>query len=257
MAEALDTKRLNLYLNPKQPLDEEELDEFRPLIKKRKEGIPLQYITGKVNFMGLTLQVDKRALIPRPETEELVEKIIAKHRGEQTKKMLDLGTGSGAIAIALARFMNNPRIMAIDIDSSALDLARDNATTNQVQDNITFRRSDWFEEIDGKFDLIVSNPPYVSADKMEDLEPKIKNHEPTKALDGGKNGLEEIESVLTQAPAYLNNNGQLWLEISSEQSQKAKELGKQVGLYDELTLFKDASGQDRMLLCIKRGLENG
>lgn len=247
LAHALKVDRLQLYLNPERPLEEEELDRYRPLIKKRREGTPLQYVTGKVNFMGFPLKVDKRALIPRPETEELTEEILDAHRGKEGLKVLDLGTGTGAIVIALAKFLVGGELSAVDIDEETLQLATENAEMNDVREEISFILSDWFEEVEGEFDLIVSNPPYVSASELEELDPQITDHEPRRALDGGEGGLEEIDRILKAAPPYLNPEGRLYLEIGAQQGEEVEEIVGGIAELEQAKLLQDTGGQDRII----------
>ncbi|MFQ6117965.1 MAG: peptide chain release factor N(5)-glutamine methyltransferase, partial [Candidatus Bipolaricaulia bacterium] len=178
LAHALKVERLTLYLEPERVLGEEELARFRMLIRKRRAGVPLQYLLGEVEFMGLKLGVDGRALIPRPETEGLVELILRDVEPETEVEILELGTGSGAIAVALAKFLPQCRITATDISREALELARENAARNGVEGRIEFLESDWFAEVSGRFDLIVANPPYVSIEELEELPGEVREHEP-------------------------------------------------------------------------------
>ncbi len=252
LAHSLQTERLNLYLYPDRPLTEEELDDFRPMIKKRRKGIPIQYITGKVNFMGLNLKVDKRALIPRPETEEMIEHILSEHKGKEGLKILDLGTGCGAIAIALGKFLIGPEITASDISEDALKLARENAVRNEVEDSTEFIKSDWFEEIEGKFDLIVTNPPYVGREEMENLDPKIKDHEPDLALNGGEKGLEEVRHILANAADFMNSSGSLYVEIGADQGEKVVEEARGQHAFCNVETLKDSREKDRILTLGKK-----
>ncbi len=252
LAHTLDVDRLNLYLNPDRPLSAQELEEFRPLIKKRKSGEPLQYITGKSSFMGLTLRIDKRSLIPRPETEEMTEEILSQFREESGLKVLDLGTGSGAIAIALAKFLIEPQVTAVDKSPEVLELARKNATLNDSSEYIKFHESDWFSEVTESYDLIVSNPPYVASTEIEKLSAKIKRHEPIEALDGGKDGLGEIKQILDKVPDYLTDNGAIFLEIGYNQGENVKKLATECNLAD-ITLITDSNDKDRILYGKKKG----
>ncbi|MBS3765416.1 peptide chain release factor N(5)-glutamine methyltransferase, partial [Candidatus Bipolaricaulota bacterium] len=219
LAHTLDVDRLDLYINPDRPLDQEELDQFRPLVKKRKSGQPLQYLTGQISFMGLNLKIDERALIPRPETEEMTEEILSQFREREKTKVLDLGTGSGAIAIALARFLVEPEILAVDRSTEALALARENAERNELTDRVEFRESDWFSEVSGQFDVIVSNPPYVESAELSKLKSEVRDHEPREALDGGEDGLREIEKILKNSSNHLTNDGAVFLEIGHDQGE--------------------------------------
>ncbi|MFP4589191.1 MAG: peptide chain release factor N(5)-glutamine methyltransferase [Candidatus Acetothermia bacterium] len=246
LAHSLDVDRLDLYLEPDRPLTQEELDQFKPLIKQRREGTPIEYVIGKVNFMGLTLKIDKRGLIPRPETEELVEQVLSAHRPQKDLKVLDLGTGSGAIAIALAKFLVNPSITAVDIDPDTLSLAKDNAQLNSAADRITFLQSDWFAGVEGSFDLIVTNPPYVSARELEDLDPKIKDHEPLQALDGGRDGLESIDRIVRNSHKFVNESGYLYIEIGANQGRDVKRILRECD-YSKVQLREDLAGRDRIV----------
>ncbi len=246
LAHTLDVDRLDLYVNPDRPLDEKELDEFRPLIKQRKSGRPLQYLTGEVSFMGLSLKIDDRALIPRPETEEMTEEILSQYRDQEGLKVLDLGTGSGAISIALARFLVQPEILAVDSSSEALELARTNAERNELEERIEFRQSDWFSEVSDTFDVIVSNPPYVKSSEISDLKEEVKGHEPTEALDGGEDGLREVDKILAEAPAYLSQDGAIFLEIGHEQGEEVKKMATANDL-SSVNLQKDTQGKDRVI----------
>lgn len=252
LAHTLDMDRLNLYLNPDRPLTAQELDEFRPLIKKRKSGEPLQYITGKSSFMGLTLTIDKRSLIPRPETEEMTEEILSQFREESGLQVLDLGTGSGAIAIALAKFLINPQVTAVDKSPEVLELAQKNAILNDSSEYIEFYESDWFSEVNKSYDIIVSNPPYVASTEIENLSPKIKRHEPIEALNGGEDGLTDIKQILDKAHDYLTDNGAIFLEIGYNQGKKVKKLATESDLA-KITLIKDSKDKDRILYGKKKG----
>jgi len=252
LAHTLDVDRLSLYLNPNRPLNQEELDEFRPLIKKRKSGEPLQYITGKTSFMGITLKIDQRALIPRPETEELTEEILSQYRDRSNLNVLDLGTGSGAIAIALAKFLVNPEVTAIDKSEAALELARQNASVNDVEDTIYFEESHWFSKVTGRYEIIVSNPPYIPSSEIENLDSKIRDHEPLDAIDGGEDGMREISKIVNQAPDFLADDGTLFLEISYDQGNKTVELVDNSGL-KQVSLVQDINDKDRIICGRKKG----
>ncbi len=196
--------------------------------------------------MGLGLKIDDRALIPRPETEEMTEEILSQYRGQEGLKVLDLGTGSGAISIALARFLVQPEILAVDSSPEALELARTNAENNELNERIEFRQSDWFSEVSGNFDVIVSNPPYVKSSDISNLKEEVKGHEPIEALDGGENGLREVERILADAPKYLSDDGAVFLEIGHQQGEKVKEMARANDL-SSVDLQKDTQGKDRVI----------
>ncbi|MFB6290168.1 MAG: peptide chain release factor N(5)-glutamine methyltransferase [Candidatus Bipolaricaulia bacterium] len=246
LAHTLDVDRIQLYMNPDRPLDEKELKSFKPLIKKRKSGQPLQYITGQVSFMGLSLKVDDRALIPRPETEEMTEEILGEFRQFEGVKVLDLGTGSGAIAIALARFLVEPTVTAVDKSPEALELAKENAGRNDLGTSIEFRQSDWFSEVSETYDVIVSNPPYVPSSSLKELKEEIKDYEPAEALDGGAEGLKEIKNILDQVEGYLTEGGAVFLEIGHEQGKEVKNYATSQNLQN-IRLIEDSQGTDRIL----------
>ncbi|MFB6215101.1 MAG: peptide chain release factor N(5)-glutamine methyltransferase, partial [Candidatus Bipolaricaulia bacterium] len=251
LAYTLDVDRIQLYMNPDRPLDENELNNFRPLVKERRSGQPLQYITGQVSFMGLSLKVDERALIPRPETEEMTEEILEEFRDSEGVKVLDLGTGSGAIAIALARFLVEPTITAVDKSPEALELAKENARRNDLGNRIEFRHSDWFSEVSENYDVIVSNPPYVPSSKLEELKEEIKDHEPPEALDGGEEGLQEIKNILDQVEGYLAEGGAVFLEIGHDQGGEVKNSAAAQNL-SNVRLIEDSQGTER-ILCGSKG----
>lgn len=196
--------------------------------------------------MGLSLEIDDRALIPRPETEEMTEEILSQYRDQEELKVLDLGTGSGAISIALARFLVQPEILAVDSSSEAIELARTNAERNELKEKIEFRQSDWFSKVSGTFDVIVSNPPYVKSSEISDLKEEVKGHEPTEALDGGTDGLREVDRILAEAPAYLSKDGAIFLEIGHQQGEEVKKMATANDL-SSVNLQKDTQGKDRVI----------
>ena len=238
----LDVKRLELYLHSSDVISEDEIKEIQRLIDRRRKGEPLQYILGETEFYGYRIFINKNVLIPRPETELLVEKVI--NENNKTKSVLEIGTGSGAIAIALAKNLNLDRIDAIDISKEALKLARKNAKENSVE--INFYQSDIFENIEGKFDIIVSNPPYISGKEYEKLPAEIKNYEPINALLASENGLIFYKKILEKAKEYLTKNGKIYFEIGYDQAEKIKEIAK-LNCFGKVSVFKDLNGFDRIM----------
>ncbi|HED03705.1 MAG TPA: peptide chain release factor N(5)-glutamine methyltransferase [Candidatus Fraserbacteria bacterium] len=224
LAQVLNQDRLELYLHPDRRLTPEQRTSFRRLVKLRHGGTPLQYLTGAVEFYNCRLRVNGSALIPRPETEQLVERVLTDRQGQPLGRTLDLGTGTGAIAIALALACPEAQLTACDSSVEALELAQENAMLNGVAERIVFQRSDWFAQLSGRFDLIISNPPYVSSEELAGLAPEVRCHEPTVALDGGADGLECLRAIIAQAPCYLNPGGQLYLEIGFEQAEAVQRL---------------------------------
>ena len=248
LAHALGTERLELYLNPQRVLSIKERARFKQLIAKRVQGAPLQYLIGTVDFMGCELGVNKAVLIPRFETEELVEKVLQDVNSQSALNILELGTGSGAIAIALAQHLKQAKITATDISAEALEVARKNAQHNGVFEKIIFLKSDWFSEVSGAFDVIISNPPYVDSQSLREL-PKEVKQEPQIALDGGEAGLEAIRTIIEQAPLYLVEGGRLYLEIGETQAQSVFALARKT--FRTAEILKDSASRDRFLRAFK------
>jgi len=215
---ALGLPRMQLYLQFERPLMERELETIRVLLRRRAAHEPLQYIVGETEFFGLTLKVDARALIPRPETEYLVSLLTERlGTGEvpAPSRILDLGTGTGAIALALASHWDAAQVVALDASSDALALARENAERNGFGDRVAFLESDWFSalasnaeaRVGAPFDLIVSNPPYLSAEEVAESLAEVKHHEPMRALSPGESGMEALRKIVAEAPRYLRGSG--------------------------------------------------
>ena len=244
IAHSLGIKRLDLYLDLERPLTELQLAELRPLVKRRAGREPLQYIIGSTEFYGLNLKVDKRALIPRHETEELVD-LILKNVDDAPKRILDLGTGSGAIALALASKLPESSVTAVDQSADALALASDNASALGLDERVTFLEGNWWAPIkDGEtFDLIVSNPPYLTEDEMTTAEPEVVDYEPNDALVAGSDGLDDFRILLEGAPKFLTDDGLLAMETGIAQSKALSALSKQAGLSGES--LEDLSGRPR------------
>lgn len=228
--------------------DEEYLKKYLPKekledgIKKLKQGIPVQYIVGNVNFYGNTLKVDKNVLIPRFETELLVEKTInyAKKYLKEPLKIVDLGTGSGAIAITLKKKLNSS-VDAVDISKEAIKVAKENSKLNNVE--INFIHSNMLEKINKKYDIIISNPPYIAFD--EEVEEIVKNNEPHIALYADNDGLEYYEIILKNALKHINKPGLIAFEIGMNQGKKIEKLGKRYLKTDNIKIEQDLSGKDR------------
>jgi len=227
-----------LILKSNQPLDIKAEGAFFAAIDRRIKHEPLQYIMGQWEFMGLTFKTDPRGLIPRPETELIVEEAL-KYKPTQ---VLDVCTGSGCIAIAMKK-LSNASVTAIDISPEALSLARENATFHNETD-IKFIQSDMLSSVDPQtFDIIISNPPYIPTAHIDDLQPEL-NHEPKLALDGGKDGMEPYRRLIPQAISYLTKGGVLLLEIGPP---AVKTILLEAG-YDIVKIIKDYSGHDRVIV---------
>ncbi len=248
LAEILHCKRLDLYLSFDKPLSENELNLYRESIKQRAMRIPLQYILGYVEFFGLKINVNQNVLIPRPETELLVEKIINDFKSIKNLRILDIGSGSGNISLSLAKNLENSFVTGIDISDKAIEVAIDNAIKNSVA-NVEFKLLDIMtEEIfnQGKFDLIVSNPPYVSKNDYQTLEPELKVHEPRVALTDNADGLTFYNRIITIAKNILKQQGYLYFEIGKDQHEIIYGLMNQQN-FNNIKIQKDYSGIERMI----------
>lgn len=245
---ALDLKRMQLYLQFERPLTEAELEKIRPLVKRRVNREPLQYILGETEFAGLKLKVDRRALIPRPETEYLVE-LLAGKLAASPADILDLGTGTGALALALAVKYPEARVTAVDKVPDALVLASENAAALNLASRVRFVVSDWFSKLtpDERFDLIVANPPYLTEIEIKEAAPEVREHEPHSALVAAEEGRADLENILRQARAFLNAGGLLACETGIAQHARLCELARQCG-YARIESLRDLTGRDRYLL---------
>jgi release factor glutamine methyltransferase len=251
IAHVLGLKRLDLYLDMDRPLTEAQLSELRPLVKRRAGREPLQYILGYSEFCGMKLQVDPRALIPRPETEELVE-LLRERLVQHPARILDLGTGSGAIAIALANLYPHADITATDQSPAALELARVNAASFVSGNSIQFKQGSWFDAVAAgtHYDLIVANPPYLTEAEMQTAAPEVAAHEPTTALVAGTDGLADLQAILTGAGAHLAPGGLLALETGIDQHAALDAIASKAGLPGEGRT--DLSGRPRFYFASQR-----
>ncbi len=248
MAYTLDKPKEYIIINDKQILKDEVLKKYNFNINRVKEGYPLQYITKNQEFMKLNFYVDDNVLIPQPDTEILVENVIKICNTEfkgQAIKILDLCTGSGAIAISLKKYLDNIEVIATDISTYALGVACKNAKANNVE--IKFIESDMFKNINDKYDIIVSNPPYIERQVLKSL-PKDVQHEPIIALDGGEDGLDFYREISDNAYKYLNKDGYLILEIGYNQKNSVIELLKNREKYKDIKCIKDLSENDRVII---------
>jgi release factor glutamine methyltransferase len=250
----LNKSRLQLYLHFEMPIFQEHLTPFRELIKKRIERIPVSYLTNRKEFLSLEFYVDERVLIPRPETEQLVETILAT-KTDTPQRLLELGTGSGAIATSLAVHQSEWDIVATDISEPALAVAQKNAETHACTAQITFMSGDLFEPIQTiasaeqrRFDWIVCNPPYVKNVERESLSPDVRDHEPEIALFAGEDGLAVIRRLISEAPQYLAPNGKLLFEIGATQAEPVLALIDAEPAYCTYELLKDYAKKDRLVL---------
>jgi len=217
MAHALDRKRIELYLDFERELTETELEPLRKLVKRRSAGEPLQHLLGNVEFCGLTFLCDKRAMVPRPETEQLVELVEARIENRESR-IVDVGTGSGVIAITLAAKLPEVKILAVDVSDDALALAQENAAMLNLKDRVDFLKSRLLENVEGAFDLIVANLPYISIHDRHTLSREVL-HDPEVALFAGIRGDELVSELIDQASTRLQAGGLLALEIGLGQSE--------------------------------------
>ena len=234
-----------LFLSMDEPINAERIKEYLILIDKRCKGQPLQHITGMQEFMGITFKVSDKVLIPRRETEELVERLL-KIIGNKDCTVLDLCTGSGAIGISLGK-LSKAKVLCSDFSEDALKIAKENIISNDVSENVKLIHSNMFENIRGEFDIIVSNPPYIRTRDIEELETEVKEHEPIIALDGGEDGLKYYRVIINEAFKYLKKGGLLAMEIGYDQGSEVRNIIRENPNYGEATIIKDFSGKDRIV----------
>lgn len=247
------TDRVGLFLRANQEVDEETQRKYFELITEREKRIPLQHITGTQEFMGLDFEVNKNVLIPRQDTEILVEEAARIIRGDNPRmrarknwKVLDLCCGSGAIGISLARICGNTKVTCADYSKEALEVAQRNAASNRVK--IKFRHGDLFGAVGRrKYDMIVSNPPYIKSHMIPILQDEVKTHEPMMALDGGEDGLIFYRKIVDQASARLKKNGVLIFEIGHDQAEDVSQLIQETGKFTKVHVVKDLAGHDRVV----------
>ncbi len=245
---ALGLKRMQLYLQFERPLTEPELEKIRPLVKRRGNREPLQYIVGETEFSGLKLKVDRRALIPRPETEYLVELVLGRLTLPPAS-ILDLGTGSGAIALVLATKFPAATVTAVDKSADALSLARENAEALGLVSRVSFIHSDWLTGLpaDMRYQLIVANPPYLSDGEVREAQPEVKDYEPLAALSAGENAAADLERIIREARRHLAPGGLLACETGIAQHAQLQPLAADAG-YGRAESLRDLTGRERYLL---------
>lgn len=241
--------RLEFYKNPDMSISEKQFTAFRNLIARRLQWEPVAYITGRKEFWSFTLEVNSSVLIPRPDTEIIIEEALNIYRNFTSLpvRILDIGTGSGAIALALALEIAGAKVVATDISIAALSLAQKNAATLGLKEKIDFRQGNLFEPVDGLFDIIVSNPPYIAAKEYEELPASVKAFEPREALLAGESGLEFYEKLIYQADGYLQKNGWLLLEIGAKQEAGIRGIIEGSGFYDSIEMRRDYAGLPRVI----------
>jgi release factor glutamine methyltransferase len=245
----LNCDRLEIYKNPDMIINETQLAAFRNLIARRLQWEPVAYITGRKEFWTFVLELNSSVLIPRPDTEVIVEEAlnICRKIDSLEIKILDIGTGSGAIAIVLALEITGAKVVATDISPAALNLAQKNAAALGLKEKIDFRQGNLFDPVECFFDIIVCNPPYISAQEYEKLPAGVKNYEPQDALLAGKSGLEFYEKLIYQAAGFLQKNGWLLLEIGAKQESGVCGIIEAAGIYDSIEMRRDYAGLPRVI----------
>ncbi|MFV9645111.1 MAG: peptide chain release factor N(5)-glutamine methyltransferase [Desulfobacterales bacterium] len=263
LAHVLKLNRIELYIRYDQPLTKKELALFKALIKRRIAREPIAYIVGIKEFWSMDIAVTKDVLIPRPETEHLVEAALSllppidclDCSRNIPKRILELGTGSGAIICALASQRPEHIFIASDRSIKAVELAAKNAKHHNLNKKIMFFSGDWFMPLKDDihlFDMIISNPPYINSLLINKLQPEISMYEPVMALDGGKDGLRQLRHILCRAHTYLKPGGSLLLEIGYDQKEDIRRIGNSGGHYEQVVFTKDYSGYDRVVQMKKR-----
>ena len=246
LAHVLDWRRLSLYVDADKILSLESILRFNELINRRLEGVPVAYLTGAKDFMGLTFAVNENVLIPRPDTEILTEGVGKYLRGQGGGNFLDLGTGSGAICVSILKFVKSARACAVDISAEALAVAKFNAQKFHVDDRAEFFCGDLFAPVEGKiFDAIVSNPPYIPTNQLATLQTEVRR-EPQLALDGGADGLNFYRRIISDAPRFLVSGGLLAVEIGINQAAAVENLMTAAG-FGNVEIFKDLAGIERVV----------
>lgn len=249
LQKVLGVDRLYILLNLERVLSEDEEQLFNKFINERLNNRPIAYIVGNREFMGLDFFVKEGVLIPRPDTEVLVEEVIELAKKKGAKNILDIGTGSGAITVSLAKYLENVKVTSVDISDIALEIGKRNAISNEVDDRINFVKSDLFTNIDKetKFDIIVSNPPYIKREVIDTLDKQVKDYEPYNALEGGVDGLDFYRAITKQAKEYLKKGGILAYEVGHDQSKDVSKLMEMDG-YTNIYTLKDLQQIDRVVI---------
>lgn len=243
------TDRNTLLVHGEREVTDEERPRYQDLIIKRAERVPLQHLTGIQEFMGLSFQVNEHVLIPRQDTEILVEEVLRHlHDG---MRVLDMCTGSGCILISLLHYSNDCSGVGVDLSEAALEVARENAgqllqTSGDKSKDILFQRSNLFEKVEGQFEIIVSNPPYIESEVIESLMPEVRLHEPLLALDGGEDGLDFYREIVRGSRTHLTGGGMLFFEIGYNQGKAVRVLLEQSG-FTAVEIVQDYAGLDRVV----------
>ncbi len=249
LSHMLGKERIYCYTHYDQPLTSEELNRFRPMVIARGKGRSVAYITGKKEFMGLSFHVSPAVLVPRPDTETLVEAVLGRMEKDKIYSILDMCTGSGAILLSLLHYLPKSEGMGVDISCDAIQMAEKNGDSLNLRGRAEFVKGNLFEGLSQmrKFDIIVSNPPYIPTAEMANLSPTVLE-EPHIALDGGKKGLDFYETILQESWKYLSPKGLLAVEIGAHQEKDVATIGERVKKYEPPEFYKDLGGITRVLV---------
>lgn len=259
LAYTLGADKNYIYTHMNTVVEEDRLAEFYGYVRQRAVGYPLQYILKSQEFMGLEFKVDKGVLVPRPDTEILVERIIEickdRYSDRDEIRILEIGTGSGAIAISLAHYLENAVVYAVDVDDVPYETAVENAKKNNLENRTIFLKGDLFEPIkkieEQTFEIIVSNPPYIRTDEIEDLQIEVATHEPKLALDGGVDGLDFYRAISEESINHIASDGVLAYEIGHDQARDVSKLIE--ADYTDIEIIKDYGGNDRVVIGYRKG----
>jgi release factor glutamine methyltransferase len=255
LAHARGCPRIPLYTQFDEPLSDAVRGQMRDLVKRRANAEPVAYLVGQREFFSLSFRVTPEVLIPRPDTETLVLEILDETKSRSSTKMLDLCTGSGCVAVSVAKNSPSVNVTATDISPAAIAIARENAERHHVSDRVELLESDLFSAIPAgtKFDVIASNPPYVAAAEIETLDKEVAVHEPRLALDGGADGMDILKKIITAAPEFSVPGGLLLLEFASEQAEALVKFAEAHGAYEKISVREDLGKRPRVLKARFRG----
>jgi release factor glutamine methyltransferase len=249
LAHAMKCKRIDLYTRHDEEVADDVRQRFKALIRDRIEGCPVAYLVGRKEFYSLELEVNRSVLIPRPDTETVVEESLRLMKEMAEPSVLDVGTGSGCIAIAIAKYSKPARVTAVDVSAAALEVAARNAAKHGVAERIRFLQGDLFAPLPAgeRFDLVLSNPPYIPHDDIAGLPAGVRDFEPHQALDGGRDGLEVLGRLVKEAPSRLKPGGYLIVEIGSPQEAPARQLIEAQSALELAKTIHDSAGHPRVL----------
>ncbi|MDK2804233.1 MAG: release factor glutamine methyltransferase [Peptostreptococcaceae bacterium] len=252
IAKVIEKDRLYIMLNLEEDIDESKVEIIKTMIDKRKNSYPLQYILGEREFWGMDFKVSEGVLIPRQDTEILIEETLKKlndHKHKSNLKGFEIGVGSGIISITLLKEIETLTMIGVDINDKAIELTKANALKHEVSDRLCILNSNLFEKInkENQFDFIISNPPYIETKVIDSLQEDIKQHEPKLALDGGEDGLDFYRAIIEQSKSYISPEGFIAFEIGYNQAEAVKKIFVENG-YPNVTIAKDLAGFDRVVI---------